>query len=407
MTQKYGRYGGGRVEKRGQNSYRLRYSLGGEKFAKTITAKNMTEARAVLQSLLGNPQVHVAPSQLSVGDWAGRWIEIGAPGRRRKRVSQRSLERYAQLLRTHVLPTLGKIPLQQLRAPDIDRLYSSLEAEGRIAVGTMQHVHSTLGACLATAVRKTLLAVNPMTQIERVPHADDATGGDQEGGIGEGLTEPDLKALVAGFADSDIYPIVVLAASSGMRRNEILALKWTDLDINKGTIRVERALEQTKAFKIRTKPPKTKRGFRTIDLDRATVDLLVSWKRRLQRVAAGIADHADGVDLSLALPPGALMFPSLYGAMNFTKPRDPTSFSKVFARRAEAIGFGRVRFHDLRGCHATALLDAGIPVNRVAERIGDDPVTLLRSYTKRRRSQQADENLTSAIASLASGFLAK
>jgi hypothetical protein len=82
-----------------------------------------------------------------------------------------------------------------------------------------------------------------------------------------------------------------------------------------------------------------------------------------------------------------------------TPPRD-------FADRAEALGFGSTRFHDLRGVHSTALLDAGIPVHKVTQRIGDDPATLLRSYTKRKRTKEADERLDVTIAGLTAGFLA-
>jgi integrase len=87
------------------------------------------------------------------------------------------------------------------------------------------------------------------------------------------------------------------------------------------------------------------------------------------------------------------------------KPRNPRNFSKEFARRAGVIGFGATRFHDLRGVHATALLDAGIPVHRVAQRFGDDPAVLLRNYMKRRRSKQADASLSDTLAALSSSFL--
>ena len=80
-------------------------------------------------------------------------------------------------------------------------------------------------------------------------------------------------------------------------------------------------------------------------------------------------------------------------------------FSKEFARRAGVIGVGNIRFHDLRGIHATGLLDAGIPVHTVAQRIGDDPAVLLRSYAKRRRTKQASDALAAAISNLTSGFL--
>jgi integrase len=164
---------------------------------------------------------------------------------------------------------------------------------------------------------------------------------------------------------------------------------------------------------IRIKPPKTKRGRRTLDVDDATIAMLQAERELHQRLVAGIPAGAT-VDLSLIrLPTKALMFPATPEAgeqFDLTKPRNPRNFSKEFARRAGLIklgdrDFGNVRFHDLRGIHATALLDAGIPVHTVAQRIGDDPATLLRSYVKRKRSKKADESLTATLGALASGFL--
>jgi integrase len=217
-----------------------------------------------------------------------------------------------------------------------------------------------------------------------------------------------LAALISGFKTSSIFPIVVTAAATGARRNEILALRWTDLDTEKRTLRIERAWEPTKKFGLRLKPPKTARGLRTIDLDDGTIAILVKDRETHQRLAAGIPAGSD-VDLSLIrLPAGALMFPNPPAPGeddSFTTPRIPLSVSQTFARRAETLGFGSTRFHDLRGIHSTALLDAGIPVHTVAQRIGDDPATLLRNYTKRKRSKAADKNLSDAIAGLATGFL--
>jgi hypothetical protein len=115
------------------------------------------------------------------------------------------------------------------------------------------------------------------------------------------------------------------------------------------------------------------------------------------RIMAGIPDGAS-VDLSLIkLPVTALMFPAVSEAgenFDFTKPRNPRNFSKEFARKADWLreaaqkkglpSFGKTRFHDLRGIHSTALLDTGIPVHTVAQRIGDDPAILLRNYAAER-----------------------
>jgi integrase len=356
---------------------------------------------------------YVEASRLTVGQWIDQWIAVGAPGRKKKKVGQRTLERYEQLLGTHVKPVLGEMALQKLKAPAIDKLYADIEAAGKIAPRTMLLMHVVLGACLATAHRKAIIAANPMTRVERVPSAEQQVleGDEPEDDIGEGLEETELKELVAGFKPSaSMYAPVVVDAATGVRRNELLAFRWTDLDEEKKTLKVERAWEGTKKFGLRLKSPKTKRGFRTIDLDDGTMAVLLKEKEKLQRIRAGVPDGVD-VDLSLIkLPSNALIFPAIPGPgedFDFAKPRNPLGFTKEFARRAEAIGYGRVRFHDLRGIHSTALLDAGIPVHTVAQRIGDDPAVLLRNYAKRKRSKKADESVATAIAAFSATFLDK
>jgi integrase len=265
----------------------------------------------------------------------------------------------------------------------------------------------------ATAHRKGMITANPMTRVEQVPNPDGQVLDSEElddntDDIGEGLDETELANLIAGFKPSSLYPVVALAAATGARRNELLALRWSDLNVEKKTLRIERAWEQTRKFGLRLKPPKTKRGLRTIELDDATTAMLLGAKERHQRIMAGIPDSVT-VDLSLVkLPPGALLFPAVPEPgedFDFAKPRNPRNFSKEFARRADLLAFGRTRFHDLRGIHTTALLDAGIPVHTVAQRIGDDPAVVLRNYAKRKRSKRADESLSNAITALAAGFL--
>jgi integrase len=416
MTSRRG-HGEGTIEERGEDTHRLRYRVDGKRFTQTFHG-TLTEARKELRARVrsGDTGEHVDPSKKAVGQWIEEWIAAGAPGRRREKVSERTLERYADLLNVHVKPVLGSRRLQQLQPHEIDKLYSDMAEAATIAPRTQHHVHVVLSACLATAARKGLLVANPMLRVEQIPSVkpspveavSDQDADTERDDIGEGLTEAELAALISSFKTSGIYPIVVLAAATGARRNEILALRWTDLDTEKKTLRIERAWEPTKKFGLRLKPPKTARGLRTIDLDDATVSLLTEARETHQRLAAGIPDGAE-VDLSLIrLPATALIFPNPPepGAdLSLTAPRIPRSVTQAFARRADAIGFGRVRLHDLRGIHSTALLDAGIPVHTVAQRIGDDPATLLRSYTKRKRSSAADSKLSAAIGALTAGFM--
>jgi integrase len=408
------RSGDGSIQERG-DAFRLRYRVKGKRFETTFRGTK-DEAQEKLRELLtsGDKGTHIEPSKLTVGEWVDQWLEAGAPGRKRNKVSERTLQRYGELLRTHIKPKLGDRPLQKLAATEIEKLYAGLELEGKIAPRTAHHVHVVFGASLKTAERKGLIAINPMNRVTQVPSVQEQIADDDEmseledDDIGEGLSETELAALVAGFKPSSLYSIVALAATSGARRNELLALRWGDLDTEKKTLRIEWALEQTKKFGIRRKRPKTKRGWRTIGMDGATVTMLLAEKARHQRLQAGIPDGVD-VDLGLIrLPAGALMFPAVPGKgdeFSFTKPRNPRNFSKEFARRAALLGFGKTRFHDLRGIHGTALLDAGIPVHIVAHRIGDDPALLLRVYTKRKRTEKADTALSDAITAHAAGFL--
>ncbi|TYL99740.1 tyrosine-type recombinase/integrase [Bradyrhizobium rifense] len=108
------------------------------------------------------------------------------------------------------------------------------------------------------------------------------------------------------------------------------------------------------------------------------------------------------------MPEDALIFPGSPAAgqsFDFAKPRDPSAFSKFFRRGADALGFEGFEFHHLRGTHATLLLDKGVPVHTVAERIGDDPAVLLRNYAKRKRKQTADTSVTTVINAISAGIL--
>jgi len=108
------------------------------------------------------------------------------------------------------------------------------------------------------------------------------------------------------------------------------------------------------------------------------------------------------------MPDDALMFPnpSARGLeFTFKTTRDPHTFTKQFRKRAKKLGFAELRFHHLRGTHATLLLDRGVPVHTVAQRIGDDPAVLLKNYAKRKRKQTADNSVSTVISALAAGFL--
>jgi integrase len=398
MSKKRG-YRDGGIDQRGENSWRLRYRINGKRFTKTFRGNKsaaQTELRRLLHS--GDTGDHVAPDKMTVGQWIEHWIAIGAPGNKRRReVGQRSIERYAELLRCHVVPTLGERPLQQLQSSEIDTLYVKLA--DKISARTAHHVHVVFGACLGAATRTRKLSRNPMLELEKVSSPAEADHG-------MALEADQLCKLVQGFKDSALFAVVATAAFTGARRNEILALQWDDLDVENKTLRIERAIEETEEHGLRIKGPKTERGKRTITIDDDLIALLITDRERQLQIAAGVPD-GTAVDLSLVkLPSGALMFPNPPApgeGFSFTKLRNPRNTTKEFVRKATALGFAGLRLHDLRGTHETLLLDQGVPVHVVAARCGHDPAVLLRSYAK--RTKKADTSAAEVISSLTAATL--
>jgi integrase len=398
MTRKRA-YGDGGIEARGENSWRLRYRVNGRQFSKTVRGTK-TEALKTLRDLLhsGDKGEHVAPDKMTLKEWADHWLAIGAPStRRRRHVGQRSLERYAELLRLHILPVLGARPLQQLQATEIDTLYEKVTE--KISARTASNVHGVLVSCLGTAMRTRKLVRNPMLELAKIPAPGEANHGMV-------LDDEQIRTLVQGFKGTVLFPIVAVAAFTGARRNEILALRWDDLDIANNTLRIERAVEETLAHGLRVKAPKTERGKRTIKIDDELLSLLVAERERHLRIVAGVSDGAP-VDLSLVkLPAGAFMFPNAPprgGSFSFTRLRNPRVVTAAFVYKATSLGFPGLRLHDLRGSHETLLLDRGVPVHVVAARCGHDPAVLLRSHAKRTR--KADDSAADVIAAISKGAL--
>jgi integrase len=398
-------YGDGGIDERGENVFRLRYRVNGKRFSQTFRG-TLSEARKELRRLIRSGDVgeHIAPDKVTLSEWVDRWFVLlnrqqveGDGPRRRGLVSNRSIERYENLLRGHVIPTLGSRPLQSIQASEIDDLYVDLEK--KLAPRTVAHVHSILGACLKAAVRKGLVGNNPVARAE-APQPGESNHGTV-------LDKDQMRTLLEGFRGSYLFPIVATLALTGARRSEALALQWKDLDVANKTLRIERAIEQTLKYDLAIKEPKTKRGKRTIAIDDDLIALLCCEREKLLRIYAGVPDGAAAVDLSLMkLPDGALMFPASPErgeSFSFTKLRMPTTVTKAFLRKAGKLGFHGLRLHDLRGSHETMLLDNGTPVHVVAERCGHDPAVMLRSYAKRTR--KADDSAAAIMSQLSKGLM--
>jgi len=395
---KRARYRSGSIEQRGPNRFRVVFHIQGKR-QRELVIGTRSDAAKRLRELTAKADAgeHVPITQLTLEAWAKDWLHLLSRGeyggsRRRGLVSPRTLERYEELLRMYVLLTLGKVPIQKLTSTRIDNLY--IDLEHRLSVTTVRHVHVALKACLATAVRKGHLAKNPADSTDPPrPREED---------IGQALTVEEVTELLEGFRPTVYYPVVATAVMSGLRLSELLALRWSDIDFKAQTLTVSRAIEQTNAYGLAIKEPKSKRSRRTIGIDPTVIAILRAEHNKHLRLRAGVGMDAMVSLAAVRLPADALVFPITVphnGLLDLTAPRNPRGLTKEIRAHIRKLGFDRLRFHDLRVTHATALLDAGIPIPTVAKRLGHRPETLLRRYAKHTRT--ADQQTAAVLASLA------
>src|SRR5262249_13366362 len=146
--------------------------------------------------------------------WVPQWLALKA-----RSIEGQTFDRYRDMLDKHVTPVLGPRLLQKITVTHIDTLYGDLP----LAPRTMRVLHVVLKACLQSAVKKKLIASNPVEDAEKPAGDDDE--------VGIVLDEQPLAALVGGFKGHSLYGIVALAAYTGMRKGEVLALRWADIDL--------------------------------------------------------------------------------------------------------------------------------------------------------------------------------
>jgi integrase len=392
-------YGDGGIDQRGDGIFRLRYRVDGKRFAVTFYGTK-EEARKKLRAIVKSADdgEHVAPDKLTLAAWVDQWLALlernpgaRAGGRKRGQVNPRTLERYDQLLKLHVNPTLGATPLQKLTGTMIDNLYMKLERG--LAARTVLHVHNVLRPCLDKAVRARLINRNPADDAE-APNPGNAN-------IATVLDEKQLQHLVRGFRGHALEFIIDVAANTGARRNEIIALRWSDLDFDAKTMTISRSVEETIKHGRHVKEPKTERGTRTISLPEPLVERLRGYRDQQKRLVAGVPDGAE-VNLGLVkLPDGALLFPG-GDLADLTTLRDGHAVTRTFKRHVKRLGY-QMRFHDIRASHLTLLLDNGVPVHVVAARAGHDPATLLANYAK--WTKKADAKVAQTIANISKGMI--
>jgi integrase len=353
----------GHIRERSPGSFELRYPLGtdaatGKRRIATATVRGSRkdaekELRRVLRSL--DTGEHVDPNRITVREWLTTWLDST-----RQEVAPRTAERYGEIVANYLVPALGNLQLAKVAPIHLQDAYNALATGGRrdgkpggLSPRTRRHIHRILSSALARAVEQQLIARNPCDafkkRLPKVERRELAT-----------LTAEQSARLLDSIRSHRVYWPVLLALATGMRRGEILALRWRNVDLDQGTIRVVESLEQTKAG-MRFKAPKTEKT-RAITLPTFAVEEL----RRLRH------DQAERL-LKLGIRQSS---DCLICGREDGEPMLPTSLTHEFAKVSGRVKDApRVRFHDLRHSHATQLLLAGVHPKVAQERLGHASIT--------------------------------
>ena len=344
----------GNITRRGKSSWRIKFDYGYD----AITGKRLTHLETVKGSkadavnLLSKRLAERGEGNLvrsnadTVGGYAHHWLTNIAPAI----TSPKTRERYAEHIKTHITPKLGRVPLQKLGATEIDAFYTHLRERGRcdgkggLASATVAHIHKLLTQILKSAVKLRKIRRSPMEDIQTKPK-------NQNDEV-KALDEQQINALFAAVKGTPLYMPVLVAASTGLRRGELLALRWCDLDLDGATLRVAQVLEFV-GKRLSFKEPKTKRSRRTIALPASVVSELRTHRKEQW-------EHC----LKLGVGRFNLVFPRWDGRVH-----DPDRFGNTFSQTAKQAGL-RCTLHALRHTHITCLLRNGVPVHVVSARAG-------------------------------------
>jgi integrase len=353
----------GHIRRRGERSWELKFDVGIDAAGKRQTRYHAfkgtkREAQVELTRLLADAQKghYVDPSKVSVAEFIDRWARDWAS----TNLSLKTVERYRGLIAQQIVPRIGVVPIQKLRPVHLSELYAKLLREGGVrrsgegvSARTVGHAHRVLHRALGHAAQWGLVQQN-VASLVSPPRVSSAEV--------EILRASEINDLLDKLRGRSMYMVAALGLGTGLRRGEMLALRWQDIDFTRGQLRVERSLEQSKKGGLRFKEPKTKYGRRTISVPAATLaDLRLHKKEQQERwLRLGLG----------RVPEDALLLGTWNGAM-----RVPDALSKDWAVTMAALGI-KASLHSLRHSHASALIAAGVDVLTISRRLGHASPTI-------------------------------
>ncbi len=338
--------GEGSIRKRKDGRWEGRYTAGrdpvtGKAIYKNVLGKTQSEVKEKLKlAIEKNSVLPLAAGQYTLGQWLDAWMENYA----KLQVRASSYKTYQGFIENHIKPVLGEIPLEKLTSMDLQRLYKRLLESGRVectesrskpkglSVKTARNINQMISSALNCAVEQRLITANPT-----------------KGCVLPKLEQKEMKILppenLGTFFEearlSGVFELYYIDLATGLRRGELLGLKWSDIDLAKGIIHVRRQVLRQNG-KIIEAPLKTKNSYRNIAIGADAIEVLKGMEQKDEYV-----------------------FPSPFGG-----PMSPDSVLHMLQRVLKRAGLERIRFHDLRHTFSVLALQNGVDVKTLSAMLG-------------------------------------
>jgi integrase len=331
---------GGEVRIRPDGRWEGRYMAAGRR--RSVYAKTKRECQERLRAALLRVDQGVTPSasRTSVAAYLEEWLATSVATRCRPSTAAS----YRQVVRLYVEPSIGRIPLVKLEAGDVRRMLVDLTRRGELATTTIRYALTILRIALGRAVKDGRVIRNVATLVDAPARSRREV---------RPLTGDEVRTFLASVAGDRLEALYVAAVALGLRQGELLGLRWSDVDLDAGTVTVQHTL------RLRTRElaePKTERSRRTLRLGQGVAGALRAHRTRQleERLAAGNRWRDAGY-----------VFASARGT-----PLDGVNVTHRFQAALAAAGLPRQRFHDLRHACATLLLENGEELGVVSRILG-------------------------------------
>jgi len=330
----------------------------GKRQQKSFTVRGgIKDAQKRLRGLLHDlDKGKLTPSKQPLAQYLEQWLRDYAE----PNTAPRTYERYCELIRLHLVPALGSIPLTSLQPYHIQAYYGRALKSGRrdgksggLSGKTVHHIHRLLFEALRYATKHNIVGRNVAEAVDP-PRAQrrEMTTADSEG----------VNRLLKAVKDTHYYPIFFTAVYTGLRRSELLGLRWGNVDLDMAALSVTDTIHFMKDGRVIIRQPKSRYSRRNVALPPALAIMLREHKAKQTEDKKALGLDLQDSDLVFSHPDGT--------------PIRPNTVSRAFKLYAERVGLPTGRFHDLRHTHATLLLKQGVHPKIVSERLGHSGVAI-------------------------------